>query len=108
MYDSDAPAASVVEVPSVELRCGGCGAALGRVTLPPVPPFASLPFELRTVLKPVLRYAARHAPSPAAGALLVSYLAGDALDAPGFLADGLKSVTRCASCEGLADLVLVR
>lgn len=53
-----------LEVPegaTVELmRCALCEAPMGAVVIPPSPP---LPFELRTMLRPVVRYIARKTPA---------------------------------------------
>jgi hypothetical protein len=47
---------------AIVLQCGACGERAGQFLSPPVPPFASWDFKLRTMARPVLEYVARKAP----------------------------------------------
>lgn len=85
---------------SIALRCGVCGAVLGVALLPPPPPFASLSFELRTLLKPLLAFVARKVP---AGADVLHGWQRNHDHSHEMLADlwsqGAESLVRCSSCS---------
>lgn len=97
------PAATSEKI-AVDVRCGACGVVVARGVFPPPPPFASLAFELRTLLKPLLAWIARK--NRVAAPLLDCWVSGCGdlhATVARMASEGWSKALRCPTCGDNAE-----